>query len=280
MKTLAGKLLLCGLLSAVWPAAASPQAKPLEMGEFDLSVPAGQKAKGDPFADTKLVVFKFDANMTYPVLTREGMQTVIELGEGETAMGFYLSDTQNWEFHVAGDKRHILVKPTLPELFNSATLITSKRTYLLAMTSNSQGRWYQRVKWRSVDDQARSRQGYLDEFVQREGGVEAVPAKDGGQPNFEYDIEGSADFRPISVYDNGKFTWFVLPKDVQELPALFSLSQDNEVEVVNYAIQGNALVVNRRIHGAVLKLGDREVKVYNRASRPRKKTLFGFGWGE
>lgn len=232
------------------------------------------KSKQDPFQQTKLVAYNYGENETFPVVSRSGMFTVIEVPPEEAVQGVYLSDTDQWSFHVAGDKRHIFIKPGAGGLFNSGTLITDKRTYLLAMTSSDAGMWYQKVRW------------IIPEKSETQGGFESFNAerpadkpKDGGTPNFEYDIEGKANFRPISVYDNGKFTRFVLSKDVQELPALFSLNAQGEPEVVNYTVQGNALQTNRLMHGALLKLGEEEVRVYNRSMRPQKKSWFGSGWG-
>lgn len=234
------------------------------------------RLKKDPFEQTKLVAFSYSENETYPVISRSGMFTVISLNEDEVVQGFYLSDTDQWGSHIAGDKRHVFVKPAAGGLFNSATLISSKRTYLLAMTSNTDGMWYQKVRWNIPE--AKGPQGHFEEY-----GNDGAPAvvKADGPPNFEYDIDGGADFRPVSVYDNGKFTRFVLPKSAQELPALFSLNANGDPEVVNYTVQGNALQVNRLMHGALLKLGKEEVRVYNRAMRPEKKSWFSTsGWSD
>lgn len=231
--------------------------------------------KNDPFEQTKLVAYNYGENETFPVMSRSGMFTVIEVPAEESVQGFYLSDTDQWSFHIAGNKRHVFVKPNSGGLFNSGTLITDKRTYLLAMTSGESGIWYQKVRW--VIPDIKENQGAFENYEEAQA---AGTIKEGGTPNFEYDIEGKADFRPLSVYDNGKFTRFVLSKDVQELPALFSLNAQGEPEVVNYIVQGNALQTNRLMHGALLKLGTEEVRIYNRAMRPKKKSWFNSpGWG-
>lgn len=237
--------------------------------------PPALASKEDPFTQTKLVAFNYSDNETYPVVSRAGMNSVIEVPEGEAVQGFYLSDTAQWGFHIAGDKRHVFVKPNAGGLFNTGTLITDKRTYLLAMTSSTSGVWYQQVRWIIPSETKGGDAGSYEDF---DAGVMSVKAD--GSPNFEYDIEGDADFRPLSVYDNGKFTRFVLSKNVMELPALFSLNSEGEPEVVNYIVTGNALQVNRLMAGALLKLGDKEVRVYNRSMRPAKKSWFNFsGWG-
>lgn len=235
------------------------------------------KVKEDPFEQTKLVAFNYSENETYPVLARQGMNTVISVPDGEAVQGFYMSDTDQWASHVTGDKRHVLIKPQAGGLFNSATLITNQRTYLLSMTSGATGVWYQKVRWNIPEK--KGPQGHFEQYGDAPA-AEADVALADGAPNFEYDIEGKADFRPLSVYDNGKFTRFVLPKNTQELPALFSLNAQGEPEVVNYLIQANALQVNRLMHGALLKLGKEEVRIYNRAMRPEKKRWYGnSGWG-
>lgn len=264
-------LLLVALLGAV-------VAPGLYAQEFPPNIHSGTSARGkqDPFEQTKLVAFTYSDHETFPVVARSGMFTVISLSEGEVVQGFYLSDTDQWASHIAGDKRHVFVKPAAGSLFNSATLISSKRTYLLAMTSNTDGMWYQKVHWNIPE--AKGPQGHFEEYV---NGDASGVARAEGPPNFEYDIDGAADFRPVSVYDNGKFTRFVLPKNAQELPALFSLNSQGDPEVVNYTVKGNALQVNRLMYGALLKLGKDEVRVYNRSMRPEKKSWFSTsGWGD
>lgn len=239
-------------------------------------------AKGNPFHDTKLAVFRYSTDETYPVLTREGMQTVIEVDTDEKVNGFYMSDidADRWMSHVAGDKRHILIKPVMPGLFNSATLLTDKRSYLLAITSASDGKWYQRVKW-SYPKKSVQLTPVEDFGASKDTADPTVRPVDGGAPNFDYEIEGRADFRPITVYDNGKFTWFVMPKDLQELPAVFSLSTQGDPEVVNYTIQGNAIVVSRLLPSTLLKLGDEEVRVFKTGgSKAMNRARSVFGWGD
>ncbi len=240
--------------------------------------PFSHAPKQDPFEQTKLVAFNYSENETYPVIARSGMNTVIAVPSGEVIQGVYLSDKTSWDLRVAGDKRHVFVKPHSGGLFNTATMITDKHTYLLAMTSNTSGLWYQKVHWVMPSDDGSG--GSFESYDKSAaGGDDGFGSS--GAPNFEYDISGKADFRPVSVYDNGKFTRFVMPKALQELPALFSLNAEGLPEVVNYTIQGNALQVNRLMHGALLKLGNEEVRVYNRAMRPVEKRWYNFsGWGD
>ncbi|MBU1665022.1 MAG: TrbG/VirB9 family P-type conjugative transfer protein, partial [Gammaproteobacteria bacterium] len=52
--------------------------------------------------------------------------------------------------------------------------------------------------------------------------------------SFDYKIEGEAEFRPSAVFDDGRFTWFKLPKGAQVSPALFALDAKGETEIASY----------------------------------------------
>ena len=100
--------------------------------------------------DTRLVVFRYDPNVSYPILTRPGAVTHIALEPDETVQAFALGDTVQWIVQDKGP--HLFVKPTRADLFTSGTLVTTRRTYQLALRSSPpNGQWYQRVSW-SVPD--------------------------------------------------------------------------------------------------------------------------------
>lgn len=83
-----------------------------------------------------------------------------------------------------------------------------------------------------------------------------------GSPNFNYRVEGDAEFKPVAVYDNGRFTWIQMPTASQQLPALFFLGPNGE-EIVNYRALNNdkTLIVNRLMNKFVLRIGETKVIV-------------------
>ena len=91
--------------------------------------------------------------------------------------------------------------------------------------------------------------------------VEAV-----SKMNWDYDVQGDAHFRPLQVFDDGRFTMLRMA-DVSEMPALFLLAEkDGEALLGNYVVRGNYLVLQRLApHGILLKIGDKEVKVLPKA---------------
>lgn len=246
--------------------------------------------------ETKLVVFNYDNNLVYNIQTQEGMMTHLELAPGEKVQGFYLSDSARWKHLVSQDKTRVFIKPTLPGLFNAATMVTTQRVYELTFRSGKPGEhWYQRVRWsiNEFDMEAGSGAvGGVSEFARApklskgssdpaampsdaELALMGMPSLSGpsfggsssGNPkvqpdklNFGYVIEGDASFRPLSVFDDGKFTW-VQMSDSPALPALFLINEKGEMEIVNYTVHGKYLMVSQLVPGLLLRLGESEVKV-------------------
>lgn len=230
--------------------------------------------------DTRLVLFNYDPNLTYNVLTRDGLFTHIELRPGEKIQGFYLSDTSRWKHHISSNRERVFIKPTMPGLFNSATMVTDRRVYEITLRSAKEGDpWYQRVRWNIADEdgvsiseasgvyeEAAPVRGALPSNIRDDPSAAAAFASAGSPSvrpdalNFGYNIEGEASFRPRMVFDDGRFTWIQLSSQ-QDLPALFSINKSGLAEVVDYTVHGNYLLVSRLVDGLLMKIGAQEVHV-------------------
>lgn len=235
--------------------------------------------------DTRLVTFTYDPHNTYQLLTRPKSVTDVAFHSGERIKALALGDTVQWEVAKTADGQHLFIKPKFENITTSATIVTDKRTYQLLLTSNSlQGKWYQRVTWeypelivfeqqqqaevqekKDAEDKRLSSQVVANNFS-----IEDL--------NWNYQITGDAPFKPVGVFDNGKFTYIRLPANVQELPALFLVSPDSEAELVNYTVQGQYLVVQRLVESILLKIGKREVRV-SKSKGGFFSNLFGAGDG-
>lgn len=222
-----------------------------------------------PF-DPRLVVFPYDANYTYPILTKVDAFTHIKLQDGERVVGFYLSDTLRWPAKLAATKQDIFIKPTGEDQETVGTLITNRRRYELsfsAVSGDAGGTWYQRVSW-DVDH------GFFEDGPGAEGDATPVRASQATSPhaafpavrpvvepagqgapvgiggfqgadskaramvqleklNFAYAIEGDGPFKPTMVFDDGRFTWLKMPH-VQQLPALFAIGVNGLAEPLDY----------------------------------------------
>ena len=221
--------------------------------------------------DTRLVVFRYDANDSFLLLTRPGAVTHLALESDETVVALALGDTVQWIVQDKGP--NVFVKPMRADLYTSGTLVTNRRTYQLGLRSSPEGgAWYQRVSWTypellaiarepaapqpSGRDPA-SREGRGASRPDRErAALEGVPIE---RLNFDYRISGRAPFRPVQVLDDGRFTYIRMPASLQEMPALFVAGESGEGELVNYRVRGDFMVVQRLADRFLLRLGRLQV---------------------
>lgn len=249
------------------------------------------KPSRSPFLDTKQAVFQYDPNESYPVITRAGQNTYIDLPEGVTVSGFYLSnpDDENWIFHVTPDKKQISIQPVKSGNFDSASIVTNKFKFLLAITSTDEGQWFQNVKWTvpkkyladaknaSADsNKAGSSSGkYYESYIdiQSPAHQDVVKGIDVDSLNTKWKIEGDAPFKPVEVYNDKDSTYILMPPNLAEFPALFAINAEGDSELVNYtSTAGGRYKVTKVLQGGLLKIGKQEVRITNLVSSKSRAT--------
>ena len=231
------------------------------------------------FKDTKIVAYEYDPNRTFPIKARVKVFTEIVVPEDEKIIAYYPSadEKRGWPYVISGDKRHVFVMPKEAGTVNAATLITNKRSYLLTFESANEGAWFQRVRWIVPLSDTAEMPGQFEDTgpAAPDGNAETMPSLVDMFVNYE--INGDAAFAPSLVADNGKFTWFRIPHEAQQLPALFILDEKDRPELVNYTIDPNGMIKAQRVADAwLLKLGDAEVKVTIKGRKPVTKSFFGW----
>lgn len=229
--------------------------------------------------DSRLVEFAYDQDNTYLVLAKPKAVTHIQFAADEVIQSVAAGDTTNWEFTPTRNRKNLFIKPRFDDQETSLTVITDIRSYQFVLRSTGDGKkWYQRVSW-----------VYSRDLVLTVEGADAtdaapyVPAALAAAPNppadfgidpasltFGYQMSGDAAFRPRVVFDDGKFTYFKMPANLQELPALFAVIEDKDYSLVNFEVKGDYLVAQRLLPFAVLKLGRQEVRV----TKPAPKRNF------
>jgi type IV secretion system protein VirB9 len=227
--------------------------------------------------DTRLITFPYEANDTYTILTRPHVVTHIELAADETVVTFAIGDASKWQAEHAAN--NIFIKPTYENSYTNAVLVTSKkRVYQLVLRSAPDGgKWYQRVSWtypgvilyQEATDEKRQRD-------EKEENSAPIRGLDPSKLNFAYTVKGDAPFKPVTVFDDGRFTWIQLPPGIQDLPGLFLRADDKTLELANYLQRENFLVLQRLAKGIVLKLGKAEVDISAGAQQLQKQSRSWF----
>lgn len=225
--------------------------------------------------DTKLVVFNYDPNDTYTIFARPFAVTDIELSPDESMVAFALGDTIQWKAEQA--ENHIFLKPTVPDIFTSATLVTTKRSYQMTLRSSPlNGKWYQKVSWTqpSLVSMRKAQTVKVEAAKLLKEDEYASERLDDGMVafdklNFGYKISGDSEFKPLQVMDDGRFTWIRMPSNIQELPALFAKNSSDELEMVNFTVRKDYMIVHRTAPKYVLRVGKDEIQIDRNGSKNR-----------
>src|SRR5665647_406328 len=243
---------------------------------------AHAQVDADPLpGDPKLVVFAYDENNSFRVFTKPLASTHIQLDNDERIKILTLGDTASWM--TAQRDNNLFIKPRYPNISTSGTLITTKRTYQFVFWSTTEnGRWYQRVSFQNPNDMmiettdADRRQlsvAVKDQANPPPGAAEVAQSVAPESLNFNYEVTGEANIKPTNIFDDGASTYIRI-RNAEDVPAVFRLV-DNEVELIDYVLKGNTIVIAKVIDAGLLKLGNQEVRFYN-LNRVSKKMFGGY----
>ncbi|OSQ46450.1 P-type conjugative transfer protein TrbG [Thalassospira sp. MCCC 1A01428] len=205
-------------------------------------------------------VWPFTEGALYQVYSAVGRVTVIALQLGEELVTVAAGDTVRW---VVGDtssgagdelRVNVLVKPIRSGLNTNLVITTSRRTYLLELTSTDQA-WMASVSWDYPRDQMLALQ-------RRNQTAQATVPIDTGLAlenlRFRYAISGSQPpWKPLRAFDDGRKVYIQFPAGIAqgELPPLFVIGAEGDGQLVNYRFRPPYYIVDRLFGAAELRLG-------------------------
>ncbi|MCV0057490.1 P-type conjugative transfer protein TrbG [Pseudomonas aeruginosa] len=205
-------------------------------------------------------VWPFTDGALYQVYAAPGRVTVISLQPGEELVTVAAGDTVRW---IVGDtssgsgdelRINVLVKPIRSGLKTNLVITTSRRTYLLELTSTERA-WMASVSW----DYPRDRMLALQRQAQA---AQATAPVDTGlsleRIRFRYAISGSnPPWKPQRAFDDGEKVYIQFPAGIAqgELPPLFVIGAQGDGQLVNYRFRPPYYIVDRLFGAAELRLG-------------------------
>lgn len=211
-------------------------------------------------------VWPFTEGALYQVYTSPGRVTVISLQPGEELVTVAAGDTVQW---IVGDTASgsgasrrvaVMVKPVRAGIKTNLVIITSRRTYLLELTSTPKA-WMASVSWQYPKDQMLALQ------AQAQAADAQTPAATGlslDQLHFRYVITGdNPPWKPVRAFDDGRHVYIQFPAGIAqgELPPLFVVGLDGKGELVNYRFHAPYDIVDRLFGAAELRLGGKHAAV-------------------
>ncbi|WP_430295897.1 P-type conjugative transfer protein TrbG [Pseudomonas aeruginosa] len=224
---------------------------------------ANQEARVAPTREgyvNAIQVWPYSDGALYQVYAAPGRVTVIALQVGEELVTVAAGDTVRWivgdTSSGAGDalRVNVLVKPIRSDLKTNLVITTSRRTYLIELTSTERA-WMASVSW----DYPKDRMLALQRQAQA---AQATMPVDTGlsleKIRFRYAISGSnPPWQPLRAFDDGEKVYIQFPAGIAqgELPPLFVIGAQGDGQLVNYRFRSPYYIVDRLFGAAELRLG-------------------------
>ena len=193
----------------------------------------------------------------------------VQLQAGERVQGLHLGDTARWSVEPAvtgsgaTEVIHVIIKPHDVGLDTTLIITTDRRTYHLRLRSHRTDFMpkvtftYPEIaldKWSAIKQR---------ETAHRVSHTIPETKEYLGDLDFAYEIDGTAKWKPVRIYNDGRKTIIQMPATIQqtEAPTLLVVrenkavfSKDEEV-LVNYRVQGDRYIVDSVFDRAILIAG-------------------------
>ncbi|TMN24549.1 P-type conjugative transfer protein TrbG [Pseudoxanthomonas sp. X-1] len=259
------------------PLALPAQLKPLPTGDEVKSAPepsdettrvsrANAEARIAPTREgyvNAIQVWPYTDGALYQVYAAPGRVTVISLQAGEELVTVAAGDTVRW---IVGDtssgagealRVNVLVKPIRSGLKTNLVITTSRRTYLIELTSTEKA-WMASVSWDYPKDRMLALQKQARD-------AQATAPVDTGlsleRIRFRYAIIGSnPPWKPLRAFDDSEKVYIQFPPGIAqgELPPLFVIGPAGDGQLVNYRFRSPYYIVDRLFGAAELRLGGKQ----------------------
>jgi type IV secretion system protein VirB9 len=243
---------------------AGKREKPPEPADETVRVArANRDARMAPTRDgfiNAIQVWPYSEGALYQVYAAPGRVTAIELQTGEELVTVAAGDTVRW---IVGDtssgagenlRVSVLVKPIRSDLNTNLVITTSRRTYLIELTSTEKA-WMASVSWDYPKDRMLALQRQA-RAAQASAPVETGIALE--QIRFRYAISGSnPPWKPLRAFDDGEKVYIQFPAGIAqgELPPMFVIGTQGDGQLVNYRFRSPYYIVDRLFGAAELRLG-------------------------
>jgi type IV secretion system protein VirB9 len=192
----------------------------------------------------------------------------IELQPGEQVNNMNIGDTRfTVEPAISGngaaETQHLIVKPLDVGLETSLIVTTNRRTYHIRLRSHRTD-YMPRIGFAYAEDaQAKWDAVKLREASMKQERTISETKEDLRDLNFNYEVKGSAPWKPVRVYNDGTRTVIQMPASLAqgEAPTLLVVRKDagwfgeDETATVNYRVHGDRYIVDTVFQKAILIAG-------------------------
>jgi len=191
--------------------------------------------------------------------------TDIQLEPGEVLREVQIGDTVRWIISpsISGDSAnmvsHVIITPTDSGLETTLVIFTDRRSYHFNLVSNKKN--YMPIVSFKYTGNLKKKWNMYKNYMAKKKEDSKFTTPTGitniENLNFNYRVSGSASWKPLRVYNNGKKTYISMPSSMKnnEAPILMVLDAHSNKQLVNYRLKGSTYIVDKIFNAAVLIVG-------------------------
>ncbi|WP_412497219.1 TrbG/VirB9 family P-type conjugative transfer protein [Vibrio fluvialis] len=192
--------------------------------------------------DYRITEVKYNPNNVIKVRTAIGVNTLIQLEDGETILtpsaGMGMGDIEAWGIDFK--MNNLFLKPIADNPDSNLNIVTSKhRTYSFLLELSDYPHFIVRMSY----DKPKSSK----DFDNR------IPCSDGSM-NFSYVKWGDQSLSPEYMWDDGRFTCLKF-SNKNELPVAYQIASDGTESLINYHVQKDTMILQGISKEFRLRLG-------------------------
>ena len=215
--------------------------------------------------DPRIRVVPYSADRIYRLRGYAGYQIDVQFALGERVIGVGVGDAKGVTLASSGDQ--LFLKPRAVPLATNLTVLTNRRTYLFDYTARSGPpaaaagalTYVLRFEYPPAVLRTRAVSGQRARVAR-----DLAAAEHDAPRNYDYWYRGAPSLKPRAAWDDGVQTHLVFGPRA-ELPAVFVRSADGSESLVNFAMRGGAMVIQRIAKRLILRRGKLSGCIVNRA---------------
>ena len=207
--------------------------------------------------DIRIRYAVYDEQQVFRIETDLRHSTTIQFGQGERFEAVIVGDTESFQVDPIPELGNVLtIKPHVQGASTNMSVITNRRSYTFHLREGSipgrTGMFFE-VRFRYPEDERRATV------------ASAQPKGFQAPRNYNYKAAGDGDFRPVTVYDDGRFTYFTFPETGRQ-PAIFKADNRGRERTINWTQNGNTVRVSGVKQFWTLRLGEDALCIYRDTS--------------
>jgi type IV secretion system protein VirB9 len=212
--------------------------------------------------DNRLASRPYKSDEVVRVDGKVNVQASIMFEDGENIENVAVGDSESWQITPNKRANLLFVKPLTATARTNMTVVTDKRTYFFDLVAAPSATPLYALRFTYVEDKPQVAAAVPGASPML--GTALDPAEQqvlsGEQPvdpallNFAWAKQGSTRLYPSRIYDDGSATYVTWPAAVP-IPAILIRNEKNEEGPVNFAVRGDAIVIDGVPATIVLRSG-------------------------